>query len=217
MFNTKQVIIVTSLLYNRAECDKCTTVYLYSCICLALKQLSWTLKNLKRMFKSRFCILLWQCSCWKRCKTVFERGLICWASCRGCRHKCVWEAQAVRSQKDYLQISYPGLTFPKKSLLAFFLVFLTAAHRVTLSDCLQRPADGLRKSRQHFILIFGEGEIVLFEEETLVEGRKVQLGGSRGQSKCTIQRTIQVHYTTIQVNASLALPHTLSSCLRTTS
>ena len=83
----------------------------------------------------------------------------------------MWEAQAVRSQKDYLQISYPGLTFPKKSLLAFFLVFLTAAHRVTLSDCLQRPADGLRKSRQHFILIFGEGEIVLFEEETLVEGR----------------------------------------------
>ena len=47
--------------------------------------------------------------------------------------------------------------------------------------------------------------------------REVQLGGSRGQSKCTIQRTIQVHYTTIQVNASLALPHTLSSCLRTTS
>ena len=28
--------------------------------------------------------------------------------------------------------------------------------------------------------------------------REVQLGGSRGQSKCTIQRTIQVHYTTIQ-------------------
>ena len=140
------------------------------------------------MFKSRFCILLWQCSCWKRCKNVFERGLICWASCRGCRHKCVWEAQAVRSQKDYLQISYPGLTFPKKSLLAFFLVFLTAAHRVTLSDCLQRPADGLRKSRQHFILIFGEGEIVLFEEETLVGGRKVQLGGARGQSACTARR-----------------------------
>ena len=41
MFNTKQVIIVTSLLYNRAECDKCTTDYLYICICLALKQLNF--------------------------------------------------------------------------------------------------------------------------------------------------------------------------------
>ena len=54
MSNIKQVIIVTSLLYNRAECDKCTTVYLYSCICLALKQLSWTLKNLKGCSKADF-------------------------------------------------------------------------------------------------------------------------------------------------------------------
>ena len=83
---------------------------------------------------------------------------------------CVGSASCEEPKRLFTDFLSRG-DFPKKSLLAFFLVFLTAAHRVTLSDCLQRPADGLRKSRQHFILIFGEGEIVLFEEETLVEGR----------------------------------------------
>ena len=100
---------------------------------------------------------------------------------------CVGSASCEEPKRLFTDFLSRG-DFPKKSLLAFFLVFLTAAHRVTLSDCLQRPADGLRKSRQHFILIFGEGEIVLFEEETLVGGRKVQLGGARGQSACTARR-----------------------------